>query len=39
VRGFVERYNAEWLVEENGYLSSSQARQAWDDASSLKAAA
>jgi transposase InsO family protein len=39
VRDFVERYNAQWLVEKNGYLSPNQARQAWDDAASLKAAA
>jgi len=39
VREFVERYNDEWLVEKNGYLSPAQARQAWDKAVSLKAAA
>ena len=39
VREFVERYNAQWLVEKNGYLSPNQARQAWDHAASLKAAA
>ncbi len=39
VREFVERYNAEWLVEKNGYLSPNQARQAWDDAVSLETAA
>ena len=39
VRGFVERYNADWLVEKNGYLSPNQAHQAWNDAISLKAAA
>lgn len=39
VRAFVERYNAQWLVEKNGYQSPNQARQAWRDAASLKAAA
>jgi transposase InsO family protein len=39
VRQFVKRYNAQWLVEKNGYLSPNQARQAWEDALSLKAAA
>ena len=29
VRGFVEQYNAQWIVEKNGYLSPAQARQAW----------
>ena len=29
VRGFVELYNAQWIVEKNGYLSPAQARQAW----------
>ena len=28
VRGFVEQYNAQWIVEKNGYLSPAQARQA-----------
>ena len=27
VRGFVEQYNAQWIVEKNGYLSPAQARQ------------
>ncbi len=39
VRAFVEQYNVQWLVEKNGYLSPAQARQAWNDAMSLKAAA
>ena len=39
VRVFVERYNAQWLVEKNRYLSPAQARQAWDAAISLTAAA
>ena len=29
VRGFVEQYNAQWIVEKNGYLSPGQARPAW----------
>ena len=29
VRDFVELYNAQWIVEKNGYLSPAQARQAW----------
>ena len=32
VRGFVEQYNAQWIVEKNGYLSPAQARQAWHTA-------
>ncbi len=39
VRGFVERYNAQWIVEKNGYLSPAQARQAWHAAISLRPAA
>lgn len=39
MRAFVERYNAQRLLEKNGYLSPNQARQAWGDAASLKAAA
>ena len=39
VRGFVEQYNAQWLVEKNDYLSPAQARQAWDPAMSLRPAA
>ena len=27
VRGFVEQYNAQWIVEKNGYLSPAQARR------------
>ena len=38
-REFVDSYNAEWLVEKNGFLSPAQTRQAWDDAMSPKAAA
>ena len=39
VRGFVEQYNAQWIVEKNGYLSPAQARQAWHAAMSLRPAA
>ena len=39
VRGFVEQYNAQWLVEKNDYLSPAQARQPWDPAMSLRPAA
>ena len=39
VRGFVEQYNAQWIVEKNGYLSPAQARQAWHAAISLRPAA
>ena len=37
VRGFVEQYNAQWIVEKNGYLSPAQARQAWPTAMSTQA--
>ena len=39
VRGFVEQYHAQWIVEKNGYLSPAQARQAWHTAMSLRPAA
>jgi len=39
VREFVERYNAQWLVEKNGYLSPAQARQEWNTAMLLRPAA
>ena len=39
VREFIERYNARWLIEKNSYLSPAQARHAWHDVISLKAAA
>ena len=39
VRGFVEQYNAQWIVQKNGYLSPAQARQAWHTAMSLRPAA
>ena len=37
--GVVERYNAEWLVEKNGFLSPNQAREQWNAARSLSPAA
>ena len=39
VRAFVDRYNAEWLVEKNGFLSPNQAREQWNAARSLRPAA
>jgi transposase InsO family protein len=39
VRGFVEQYNAQWIVEKNGYLSPARARQAWHAAMALRPAA
>ncbi len=39
VREFVEKYNAQWLIEKNGYLSPAQARHAWYEAVSLRPAA
>ena len=33
----VELYNAQWIVEKNGYLSPAQARQAWHAAISIEA--
>ena len=39
VRDFVELYNAQWIVEKNGYLSPAQARQAWHAAISIRLAA
>ena len=35
---FVEDYNAQWRVEKNGFLSPRQARQAWFEALSQRAA-
>lgn len=32
VRGFVTRYNAEWLIETNGHASPNHARAAWNQA-------
>ena len=31
IREFVARYNAEWLVEKNGYRSPAQMRAAWQE--------
>ena len=39
VRDFVELYNAQWIVEKNGYLSPAQTRQAWHAAISIRPAA
>ena len=39
VRDFVELYNAQWIVEKNGYLSPAQARQAWHAVISIRPAA
>jgi hypothetical protein len=38
VRDFAARYNAEWLVEKNGYLSPLDARAKWMDAKPRRAA-
>jgi len=38
VRDFAARYNAEWLVEKNGYLSPLDARAKWMDARRPRAA-
>ncbi len=38
VRGFVERYNAEWLTERNGVRSPIDARDAWLDTNFRRAA-
>ena len=39
VRDFAELYNAQWIVEKNGYLSPAQARQAWHATISIRPAA
>ena len=39
VRQFVNRYNAQWLVEKNGFLSPNQAREQWNAAMSVRPAA
>jgi len=31
VRAFVVRYNAEWLIEKNGYRSPADMRAAWQE--------
>ena len=38
VRTFVARYNAEWLVEKNGYRSPAQMRAAWQEDTFKRAA-
>jgi putative transposase len=38
VREFVARYNAEWLVEKNGYRSPTQMRAAWEEETFRRAA-
>jgi transposase InsO family protein len=38
VRTFVARYNAEWLVEKNGYRSPAQMRAAWQEETFRRAA-
>jgi putative transposase len=38
VRAFVARYNAEWLIEQNGYLSPLAARAARRDTNLRRAA-
>ena len=38
VRAFVTRYNAEWLVEKNGYRSPAQMRAAWQEETFSRAA-
>src|SRR5689334_2170037 len=38
VRAFVTRYNAEWLVEKNGYRSPAQMRAAWQEETFKRAA-
>jgi putative transposase len=38
VRAFVARYNAEWLVEKNGYRSPAQMRTAWQEETFSRAA-
>jgi transposase InsO family protein len=38
VRDFVARYNAEWLIEKNGYCSPAQMRAAWQEEAFRRAA-
>ena len=38
VRGFVARYNAEWLIEKNGHQSPLDARAAWQKQTFSRAA-
>jgi hypothetical protein len=39
VAEFIKRYNQEWLIEKNGFLSPRQAREAWERSGLLKKAA
>jgi putative transposase len=38
VRAFAARYNAEWLIEKNGYRSPADMRAAWQEQSFRHAA-
>ena len=38
VRDFVARYNAEWLIEKNGYRSPAEMRTAWQEETFRRAA-
>ena len=38
VRAFVARYNAEWLIEKNGYRSPAQMRATWQEEAFRRAA-
>jgi len=38
VRSFVARYNAEWLIEKNGFRSPANARAVWNQATRKAAA-
>ena len=38
VRQFVDRYNAQWLVEKNGFLCPNRAREQWNAAMSVRPA-
>jgi len=38
VRAFAARYNTEWLIEKNGYLSPLDARAVWLDTCIRRAA-
>jgi len=38
VRAFVARYNAEWLIEKNGYRSPAQMRATWQEETFKRAA-
>jgi putative transposase len=38
VRGFVDRYNADWLIEKNGHRSPLDMRAVWEEPSIRRAA-